>query len=74
MLQDYTENMEFHRDNRQYVRWNLEETARLLQQKFSNNYIWVIKPSKMQLKTFSIYANFDGHPVLDALILMSINY
>ena len=50
--------MEFHRDNRNYVRWNLETTAEIIQEKFPLSYIWVVKPSKMQLRTFSVYSNF----------------
>jgi len=46
-----------HRDNKRYMEWNLEETALLLSQAFSQNII-VVRPSRMELKTFSCYDNF----------------
>ncbi|KAK3589567.1 hypothetical protein CHS0354_043022 [Potamilus streckersoni] len=57
-VQDYPEKMKAHRDNVQYLEWNLESTAELLQNKFNDAVIFVVKPSKMFLQTFSIYSNF----------------
>ncbi|XP_045169618.2 mitochondrial protein C2orf69 homolog [Mercenaria mercenaria] len=66
-VQDYKENMESHYTNKAYVEWNLESTAELLRSKFPDSTVFVIKPSDMLLKTFSIYKNFlnfdeDGKP------------
>ena len=47
-----------HRDNGKYVKWNLESTAELLLQRCPDNHIWIIKPQKMHLKTFSVFSNF----------------
>ncbi|KAJ8985334.1 hypothetical protein NQ317_008365 [Molorchus minor] len=57
-VQDFTENMKSHRDNINYVKWNLENTARLLQLKFLSSFIIVVRPSRMEYKTFSCYENF----------------
>ncbi|XP_019624374.1 PREDICTED: UPF0565 protein C2orf69 homolog [Branchiostoma belcheri] len=54
-VQDYIENMEAHRDNKNWKQWNLEATAELLSRRFPRSLIWVIKPSYMHLKTFSCY-------------------
>lgn len=53
--------------NPEYAKWDLESTAILLQSKFANSSVFVIKPSEMLLNTFSIYRNFlsfdeDGRP------------
>ncbi|KAL3831877.1 hypothetical protein ACJMK2_023574 [Sinanodonta woodiana] len=56
--QDYPEKMKAHRDNVHYLEWNLESTAELLQKNFDDTVIFVMKPSKMFLQTFSIYSNF----------------
>lgn len=57
-VQEYSENMLAHRDNKRYEEWNLESTARLLCQLFPHNHIWVVKASRMTLKTFAVYSNF----------------
>jgi hypothetical protein len=50
--------MEAHRDNKRYVQWDVESTASLLSDRFPEHRIWLIKPNKMYLKTFSVYSNF----------------
>ncbi|XP_050515745.1 mitochondrial protein C2orf69 [Diabrotica virgifera virgifera] len=57
-VQDFTENMLSHRDNKNYVQWNLENTAKILQHRFLNSHIVVIRPVRMEYKTFSCYENF----------------
>lgn len=57
-VQDFPENMETHRDNKNYIKWNLENTAGLLHSYFPEYHIIVVKPSRMELKTFSCYDNF----------------
>ncbi|CAH2009980.1 unnamed protein product [Acanthoscelides obtectus] len=57
-VQDFTENMQSHRDNKNYLKWNLENTAILLRSHFPDSHIIVIKPSRMEFKTFSCYKNF----------------
>ncbi|CAG9773016.1 unnamed protein product [Ceutorhynchus assimilis] len=57
-VQDYIENMEAHRDNKHHKQWNLEGTASILQKKFPENHILVVKPSRMDFKTFSCFQNF----------------
>ena len=44
--------------NPQYIEWDLETTAKLLQSKFKDSTVFVIKPSEMLLNTFSLYRNF----------------
>ncbi|XP_023311610.1 UPF0565 protein C2orf69 homolog isoform X2 [Anoplophora glabripennis] len=50
--------MQSHRDNKNYIKWNLENTAQLLQSKFKENHIMVVRPSRLEYKTFSCYENF----------------
>ncbi|XP_068218083.1 mitochondrial protein C2orf69 homolog [Palaemon carinicauda] len=57
-VQDYPEVMEAHRDNKRYVEWSLTGTASLLASKFPSHHILVVKPSRMERKTFSCYDNF----------------
>ncbi|RUS80822.1 hypothetical protein EGW08_011403, partial [Elysia chlorotica] len=44
--------------NARHVQWNIENTAALLHQKFPSSLVFVIKPTRMHLNTFSVYSNF----------------
>lgn len=44
--QDFTENMQSHRDNKNYLKWNLESTARVIQHGFLGSHIVVVRPSR----------------------------
>ena len=57
-MQDYPEKMMSHHDNKRYVDWNLEKTAILLSHRFPLYRVWVMKPYRMELETFSVYSNF----------------
>ncbi|KAJ0177595.1 hypothetical protein K1T71_006468 [Dendrolimus kikuchii] len=57
-VQDYPEIMQAHRDNRNYLKWNLENTARMLGHTFPNKHILVVRPSRIEYKSFSCYDNF----------------
>ncbi|KAK7079919.1 hypothetical protein SK128_009578 [Halocaridina rubra] len=57
-VQDYPENMTAHRDHGKYVEWSLTSTTSLLANKFPACHILVVKPSRMERKTFSCYDNF----------------
>ncbi|XP_054266057.1 mitochondrial protein C2orf69 homolog isoform X2 [Macrosteles quadrilineatus] len=57
-VQDYPEVMESHRDNKNYLKWNLENTALILQTSFPESHIVIVKPSRMEFKTFACYDNF----------------
>lgn len=50
--------MKSHRDNWAYIDYNLEAVAQILASKFQNSFILVIRPAKMELKTFSCFSNF----------------
>lgn len=57
----------------EYIKWNLESTARLLHSRFSssdsrwpNPHVWVIRPSRWVRRCFAAYTNFlpfDDHTV-----------
>lgn len=47
-----------HPINREYVNWNLERVAELLHSRFTGSAVFVIKPTRMHLRTFSVYSNF----------------
>ncbi|XP_076328366.1 mitochondrial protein C2orf69 homolog [Tachypleus tridentatus] len=57
-VQDYLENMKVYQYSRGYMQWSLENTAALLQDKFPQWEVYIVKPSHMHLKTFSCYKNF----------------
>ncbi|KAK5650683.1 hypothetical protein RI129_001712 [Pyrocoelia pectoralis] len=57
-VQDFTENMRVHRDNKNYLKWNLEDTARILHSHFPNCHVVIVRPSRIEFKTFSCYENF----------------
>ncbi|XP_034828554.1 mitochondrial protein C2orf69 homolog [Maniola hyperantus] len=57
-VQDYPEVMQAHRDNRNYVKWNLESTARGLARDFPTQHILVVRPARIEYKSFSCYDNF----------------
>lgn len=45
-LQDFTENMQRHRDNKNYSKWNLENTARIIHRGFLDSHVIVVRPSR----------------------------
>ena len=47
-----------HRDNSNYEKWNLEDTAKLVHSKFPGSHTFIVKPSYMHLKTLSSFQNF----------------
>ena len=55
---DYPENMKSHRDHGRYVDYNLENVAEMLSDKYPDSNILVIRPAKIELKTFSCFSNF----------------
>ncbi|KAL4719932.1 hypothetical protein ACJJTC_005357, partial [Scirpophaga incertulas] len=57
-VQDYPEEMQMHRDNRHYLTWNLENTARILGRQFPDKHIIVVRPSRIEYKSISCYDNF----------------
>ncbi|XP_041968055.1 UPF0565 protein C2orf69 homolog [Aricia agestis] len=57
-VQDYPEVMQAHRDNKNYLKWNLENTARMLGKDFPSKHIVVIRPVRIEYKSFSCYDNF----------------
>ncbi|KAJ8724639.1 hypothetical protein PYW08_016113 [Mythimna loreyi] len=57
-VQDYPEVMQAHRDNRNYVKWNLENMVRMLGNSFPTKHILVVRPSRIEYKSFSCYDNF----------------
>lgn len=57
-VQDYEENMESHRDNKKWKQWSLESTAKILERRFPNSFVWVIRPSRYHQSTFACYHNF----------------
>ncbi|XP_055859943.1 mitochondrial protein C2orf69 homolog isoform X2 [Biomphalaria glabrata] len=57
-VQDYPENMERHRDNKRYIHWNTESTAKLIHHKFPSSLVFVVKPTRMHLLTFAVYSHF----------------
>lgn len=50
--------METNRDSKSYIKYNLEATALLLRNGFPKSHIAVIRPARMEFKTFSCFDNF----------------
>lgn len=44
--------------DKNWKQWDLETTARLLERRFPNSFVWVIRPSRYHQQTFSCYSNF----------------
>ncbi|XP_063586570.1 mitochondrial protein C2orf69 homolog isoform X2 [Penaeus indicus] len=57
-VQDYPEVMTAHRDHGHYVKWSLTNIASLMAEKFPSHHVFIVKPSRMERKTFSCYDNF----------------
>ncbi|XP_058064301.1 mitochondrial protein C2orf69 homolog isoform X2 [Anopheles bellator] len=57
-VQDVPEKMESNRDNKNYIMWNLENTATLLREGFPRSHIIVVRPMRMEYSTFSCFDNF----------------
>lgn len=57
-VQNCEDNMLAHRDNQRYIKWSLEKTCLHLSMAFKNSQIFVVRPSRMYLNTFSCYDNF----------------
>ncbi|XP_058128258.1 mitochondrial protein C2orf69 homolog [Anopheles ziemanni] len=57
-VQDIPEKMESNRDNKNYIKWNLENTALLLRESFPQSHIIVVRPMRMEYSTFSCFDNF----------------
>lgn len=57
-VQDFIENMQTHRDSKNYVEWNLEDTAKIIQAKFPSAHVLVVRPASVEYKTFSCFKNF----------------
>jgi hypothetical protein len=50
--------MKSHRDHGRHVDYNLENVAGMLSEKYPDSNILVVRPAKMELKTFSCFINF----------------
>lgn len=50
--------MEEYRDSKTYMKYNLDNTSLLLRHKFPKCHIIIIRPSRMEYKTFSCFDNF----------------
>ncbi|KAJ3621008.1 hypothetical protein MTP99_003189 [Tenebrio molitor] len=57
-IQDFDENMKSHRDNKNYTNWSLDSTALILRAAFPDSHVVVVRPSRMEYKTFSCFENF----------------
>jgi hypothetical protein len=50
--------MKSHRDNKNYTNWSLNSTALILRAAFPDSHVVVVRPSRMEYKTFSCFENF----------------
>ncbi|CAH1790377.1 unnamed protein product [Owenia fusiformis] len=57
-IQNYPEEMPKRGEIKSYREWNLENTATLLHKHFEDSNIFIVKPSRMHLRTFSVFENF----------------
>lgn len=57
-VQDFPENMENHRDNKNYIKWNLESTAVLLHSYFPDSHIVVVRPSRLTAPKLATFMEF----------------
>ncbi|CDW53069.1 UPF0565 domain containing protein [Trichuris trichiura] len=57
-VQDYRQAMECHSENREFLRWNLEDVASMLLRQFPTSLLFVVKASQVTNGTFACYKNF----------------
>lgn len=57
-VQNLSNEMSVHRDNKHYIKWSLEETALLLRKAYPLHTIMIVKPRRMERGTFSCFDNF----------------
>ena len=57
-VQNLSNEMSVHRDNKKYIKWSLEETALLLGKAYPHHTIIIVKPRRMERSTFSCFDNF----------------
>ena len=57
-VQDLSEVMSSHRDNKRYISWSLESVAMMLAVAMPKHQIVVVRPSRMERGTFSCFDNF----------------
>jgi len=56
-LKDFKENMLAHKENWQYVEWDIESTASILSRRFPASHVWVVKAAHMIHGTYNIFSN-----------------
>ena len=44
--------------DKNWKQWDLVTTAKLLDKRFPNSFVWVVRPSRYHMRTFSCYDNF----------------
>ncbi|XP_048477820.1 mitochondrial protein C2orf69 homolog [Plutella xylostella] len=57
-VQDYPEVMLAHRDNRHYAQYSLDAATGVLAEHFPKHHVCVVRPSRIEYKSFSCYDNF----------------
>lgn len=57
-MQDFLENMQSHRDSKNYTKWNLESTASIINSRFPDCHTIIVRPARIEYKTFSCFKNF----------------
>ncbi|CAF0859139.1 unnamed protein product [Didymodactylos carnosus] len=57
-IQDFPENMNSNSESRKYKQWNLVSTGELLQKRYPNSSIILIRPNEMKDEIFSRFSNF----------------
>ncbi|KAG7310156.1 hypothetical protein JYU34_004709 [Plutella xylostella] len=57
-VQDYPEVMLAHRDNRHYAQYSLDAATSVLAEHFPKHHVCVVRPSRIEYKSFSCYDNF----------------
>lgn len=70
VLQDFTENMESHRDNKNYLKWNLENTAGVLHSYFPDCHVVIVRPARWEYLINRPYNNNCTHDYLSLIVYM----
>ncbi|XP_051174261.1 mitochondrial protein C2orf69 homolog [Leptopilina boulardi] len=58
--QDFSENMAKHRDSRHFQEWSLENTAKLIAERFPKNHIFIIRPVRRKILSNAVLNCFDN--------------
>ncbi|XP_024939332.1 UPF0565 protein C2orf69 homolog isoform X3 [Cephus cinctus] len=59
-VQDLKSCMEKHNDSKRYLMWSLENTLSILSKRFPQSHIMIVRPSRMEIKSYAVFSCYDN--------------